>query len=158
VTIITRRMALAGAVGFLCLLALGASLHGLIPSVDPDAVDFSRVAPAKGRVLLCPRDLCAEADGEPPLFSIPAARLTEKLRAVALSEARTREVPLGVPNQLRFVQVSPVLRLEDVIDVRIIPRSSGASTLALLGRPASSLLDFGKSEGRLQRWIEGIAR
>ncbi len=154
----TRRVALAAAAGFLCLLVMGLAVHWLTPTIDPDAVDFSRVEPAKGRVLLCPKDLCARSDGEAPLFSVSAIRLREKLRAVALSEPRMREVPLDIPDQLRFVQVSPVLRLEDVIDVRIIPRSSGASTLALLGRPASSLLDFGKSEGRLQRWIEGLAR
>lgn len=153
-----RRPLLWGAAGlFLGLLLLLLHRPGL-SAVDPDAVDFDRVGAGPGRYLICPPDLCASRDEEAPLFTVPAERLTQKLRASLLAEPRLREVPLSVPHHLRFVETSSVLQLDRVIDVRILPRSSGASTLAVLGRPASPLLDHGATRARLQRLTEAIAR
>jgi hypothetical protein len=149
---------LLGAAGLFFVVLLLILHRATLGSVDPDPVDFERLNVGQGRYLICPRDICPGHDEEPPLFTISAERLMQKLRAVALAEPRLREVALPMPNQLRFIETSSLLRIETVIDVRIIARSSGASTLAMLGRPASPVLDFGATRQRMTRWLEGIAR
>ncbi len=153
-----RRPLLWGAAGLFCLALLLGLYRVSLSSIDPDAVDFDRVGVGPGRYLICPPDLCASRDEEAPLLTISAERLTQKLRTAAVTELGMREVALPVPNQLRFIETSSVLRPERVIDVRILQRSSGASTFAMLGRPGSRLLDFGATHARLQRLMAAIAR
>ena len=58
------------------------------------------------------------------------------------------------PDRLRFVQASLLLRLPDVIDVRIVARGSGTATLALYSRGAFGLADFGDNRERVARWLD----
>ena len=154
-----RRPLLLGAAGlFVVLLVLLLGHRLSLRGVDPDAVDFDRVTVGAGRYLICPANLCQSRDEEAPVLTISAQRLTQKLRAVAVDELKMREVALPVENQFRFVDVSPVLRFERVIDVRIIARSSGASTFAILARPASPAFDLAATRARMERLLEGIAR
>ena len=134
---------------------LGAAL-GDVGDLGP--VDFATVRPRFGAALLCPPDLCVAAQGAAasPLFTISAEKLTAKLRRVALAEWGLAELPAPGPDHLRFVRRSAILRLPDVIDARIVSRSSGAATLALYSRPALGLLDFGANRRRLERWVEAL--
>ncbi len=153
-----RRPLLVGAAGLFVLLLVLLGHRLTLRSVDPDAVDFERVGVGAGRYLICPANLCKSRDEEAPVLTISAQRLAQKLRAVAVDELKMREVVLPVENQFRFVDVSPVMRFERVIDVRIIPRSSGASTFAILARPASPSFDLAATRARMERLLEGIAR
>lgn len=109
--------------------------------------------------LLCPAGVCprARSEGEPPVFTISAERLAGKLRAAALAEPRTTELPAAT-GHLRFAQRSFLLRYPDVIDVLIVPRSSGASTLALWSRSAVGRSDLGVNRARLERWLAALAQ
>ena len=134
---------------------LGAALGG---AGDLGPVDFTTVRPRFGSALICPPDLCVGTPGAvaSPLFTISAERLTAKLRRVALAEWGLEELPASGPDHLRFVRRSAILRLPDVIDARIVSRSSGAATPALYSRPALGLLDFGANRRRLERWMEAL--
>jgi uncharacterized protein (DUF1499 family) len=125
---------------------------------DLGAADFPTLTRRWGDGLLCPPDLCAAAQAPlaPPVFTISAERLTQRLRRVALAEWGLVELPAARPDHLRFVKRSALLRLPDVIDARIIARSSGAATLALYARPAVGLLDFGANRRRLERWLQAL--
>ncbi len=125
---------------------------------DLGSADFTTLTRRHGDALLCPADLCATTQAAliPPVFTISAERLTAKLRRVALVEWGLEEQPATGANQLRFVRRSAILRLPDVIDARIIPRSSGAATLALSARPAVGLLDIGANRRLLERWIAAL--
>ena len=127
---------------------------------DLGPTDFVALTRRPGAALICPPDLCAATAGaeSPPVFTISAERLTAKLRRVALAEPGVEELPAVGPDHLRFVRRSALLRLPDVIDGRILPRSSGASTLALHARPAMGLLDFGANRRRLERWMEALGQ
>lgn len=153
-----RRPLWIGTAGLFCLALLFSLYRASFVSIDPDPVDFDRVGIGKGRYLICPADLCASRDEETALLTISAERMTQKLRAAALAMPHMREVALPVANQLRFIETSPVLGMERVIDVRIVPRSSGASTFAMLGRPANALLDFGATQRRIRELTEALAR
>jgi uncharacterized protein (DUF1499 family) len=133
---------------------------------DLGPVDFARLAPRlgdalrPGDALLCPPDLCpgAAATAAPPVFTISAERLAAKLRRYALREVGVEELPAAGADHLRFVRRSLILRLPDVIDARILPRSSGASTVALYSRPVVGGLDFGANRARMERWMEALSQ
>ena len=111
--------------------------------------------------LICPAEFCprARADAEPAVFTTPAAGLREKLRRAALAEPRTVELDTGdEANRLRFVQRSLLLRYPDVVDVLIVPRSSGAATLAIYSRSLVGRSDFGVNRARVERWLEALSR
>ena len=111
--------------------------------------------------LVCPAEVCprAKPDFEPPVFPVPADRLLAAARAVALAEPRTLDLYVGADaRRLRFVQRSLLLRYPDVVDVLIIPRGDGASTLAMWSRSAVGRRDFGVNRARLERWLAAIAR
>ena len=127
-------------------------------SEDLDPVDFATLVRRGNRTdgLACPAELskAATVDFDPSVFTISADRLTTKLRSIALGEPRTRELEQPAPDRLRFVQASLLLRLPDVIDVRIVARGSGTATLALYSRGAFGLADFGDNRERVARWLD----
>ena len=127
---------------------------------DLGPTDFAVLSRRHGSALICPPDLCAAIAGAdaPPVFTISAERLAAKLRRVALAEPGVAELPDSTPDHLRFVRRSAMLRLPDVMDARFLPRSSGASTLALYARPAMGLLDFGANRRRLERWMAALSQ
>ncbi len=127
---------------------------------DLGPVDFATLAPRSGAALYCPPDFCPAAEGAlpAPVFTISAERLAAKLRRYAQGDVGVEELPAEGPDHLRFIHRSLILRLPDVIDARIVARSSGAATLALYSRPAMGALDFGSGRARMERWIEALSR
>jgi uncharacterized protein (DUF1499 family) len=110
--------------------------------------------------LVCMPDDCpqARADVTPPVFTIPAARLRDKLLAGLREEAGLTRLPDVSDLHLRFVQHSHFLRLPDLVDVVVLPRSSGAATLALYSRSGLGGPDLGVNRDRVERWLEYIGR
>ena len=127
---------------------------------DFGPTDFATLTRRPGDALLCPPDLClaTQADAVPPVFTMSAPQLAARLRTYASAEIGVEELPAVGPEHLRFVRRSLILRLPDVIDARILPRSSGAATLALYARPVLSAFDFGASRVRMERWMDGLAQ
>jgi uncharacterized protein (DUF1499 family) len=130
---------------------------------DASPVEFSTLTrrASPNDALICPVNVCpkASADSEPPVFTISAEALRQKVRATALSEARTSEIATGASDAtLRFVQRSLLLRYPDIIDVLIVPKSSGASTLAMYSRSLVGRSDLGVNRARLERWLGAISR
>ena len=130
---------------------------------DSRTVDFANLVrrSSPNDALICPADVCpkAQADFDPPVFTVPADRLRERLHAAARGEARTSELGLGGPvDRLRFVQRSLLLGFPDVIDVLIVTRGSGASTVALYSRSLVGRRDFGVNRARIERWLAAISK
>ena len=127
---------------------------------DFGPADFATLTRRPGDALFCPPDLCAAALGAvaSPVFTISAPRLAAKLRRYALAEVGVEELPAPGPDALRFAHRSLVLRLPEVIDVRIVSRSSGTASLALYARPVLATLDFGANRARMERWMEALGQ
>ncbi len=129
-------------------------------ALDLGPVDFATLTPPPGTALICPADICPAASQAipSPVFTISAERLATKLRRYALGEVGVEEAPADEPGRLRFVHRSLLLRLPEVIDARIVARSSGAASVALYARPVIGALDFGASRARMERWMEALSR
>jgi uncharacterized protein (DUF1499 family) len=174
VTLASRRGLLAGA-ALLVLAALvaalsGASEFGVWQTIgaatgtrrDLGPIDFATLTrrASRNEALACPPEACPEAraDVTPPVFTIAATRLREKLLAGIDGEPRLTRLADVSDLHLRFVQRSLWLRFPDVVDVLILPRSSGAATLALYSRSAMGGPDIGVNRDRIERWLETIGR
>lgn len=130
---------------------------------DSRPADFAQLErrTSPNDALICPAGICprAAADIEPPVYTIPAERLREKLRTAALKEPRVQELRSDPePNRLRFVQRSALLRYPDVIDVLVVPHGNGASTLAIWSRSLVGRRDFGVNRARVERWLEALSK
>ena len=108
--------------------------------------------------LACLPETCpqARADVSPPLFTVSAARLAEKLRTALRNEPRVTELAPVNDLHLRFLQRSALMRYPDLVDVLIVPRSSGAATLAIYSRSAVGRSDLGVNRARIERWLSYI--
>jgi uncharacterized protein (DUF1499 family) len=128
---------------------------------DSGPIDFATLTRRKtpNDALVCPPGTCprAKADAEPPAFTINAQRLAEKMRDVALADARVQRLDDGSrPDVLRFVQRSALMRYPDIVDIRIIPLSAGAATLAIYSRSLVGSSDLGVNRKRVERWLAGL--
>jgi uncharacterized protein (DUF1499 family) len=127
---------------------------------DLGPIDFAALTrrSTPNDALACLPEICpqARADVAPPLFTIPAADLREKLRTSLRDESRLTELAAVDDLHLRFVQRSLLMRFPDIIDVVIVPRSSGVSTLALYSRSAVGRSDLGVNRARIERWLAYI--
>lgn len=162
------------ALGVVALFALGAAMSGAGAEFgfwqalgratgtrdDLGAVDFAKLTrrSSPNDALIHPPGAGAAADAEAPVFNMSAARLADALRAVALAEPRTLELPGAGGGRLRFVQRSFLMRYPDVIDVLVIARDDGTSTLALYSRSAVGHSDLGVNRARLERWLAALKR
>ena len=108
--------------------------------------------------LACLPETCpqARADISPPLFTVSATRLAEKLRTALRNEPRVTELAPVNDLHLRFVQRSALMLYPDLVDVLIVPRSSGAATLAIYSRSAVGRSDLGVNRARIERWLSYI--
>jgi uncharacterized protein (DUF1499 family) len=109
--------------------------------------------------LICPEGVCprARADETPPIFDIPAPQLGETLRRAILAEPRMEALPTPSPDRLRFAQRSFLMRYPDIVDILVLPRGEGRSTVALYSRSAVGHSDLGVNRARLRRWLAAIA-
>ncbi len=129
------------------------SLYG---SPDLGPVDFAtlkrRTTP--NDALICPRDVCPQAqpDSEPPVFSVPTARLRSLVSEAALSEPGTTLIDRG-PEQDRYLVRTRLMRFPDTVVVQVFDRGQDGSTLALYSRSQVGRSDFGVNRRRIERWV-----
>lgn len=111
--------------------------------------------------LVCPAAHClnAKPDEEPRVYPLAPDALLARLKAVALAEPDTKELP-GAPGKsaARFVQYTQLMRYPDTIDVAVIPVGADRSTLALYSRSLVGRKDFGVNRARLTRWLAALDR
>ena len=127
-------------------------------SSDLGPVDFTALVRRRtpNDALACPRDLCpAQADFEPPVFPVPAARLRALLSEAALSEPNTVLVE-STPTQDRYLVRTRLMRFPDTVVAEALARGEEHSTLALYSRSQIGRSDFGVNRGRLERWVARI--
>lgn len=107
--------------------------------------------------LFCPLGYCpnAQPDSEPKLYAMPPADLLARLKAIALAEPRTRELPGAPANGARFLQHTRLMRFPDTIDVAVLPAGAN-STLAIYSRSLIGRKDFGVNRGRIMRWLAAL--
>jgi uncharacterized protein (DUF1499 family) len=107
--------------------------------------------------LAAPPSVCghARADVIPPDFPVSATRLRALLAEVAASEANTEAVEIDRTSDLqdRYVARSRVFRLPDLVDVKVIDRGEGRSTVAIYSRSLLGGFDFGVNRSRVRRWL-----
>jgi uncharacterized protein (DUF1499 family) len=130
-------------------------------SADLGPIDFAslRRPKASNNALVAPPSVCghARADLMPPDFPVSAARLHAIVSEVAAEEANTELVYADPKHeQDRYVVRSRILRFPDTVNVKIIDRGEGRSTLALYSRSQVGRGDFGVNRKRLQRWLKRI--
>jgi uncharacterized protein (DUF1499 family) len=109
--------------------------------------------------LVCTPETCgAKPDLVPPLYTIPAAELRRRLTALILSDSDAEQVAAadGAHGD-RFVVRTRWLRFPDTVDVLVLPRGDGVSTLALYSRSLVGRGDMGVNRRRLERWLASPA-
>jgi uncharacterized protein (DUF1499 family) len=106
--------------------------------------------------LLAPGNLTpARTDGPAPEFAVPADRLIDAFRKVALSQPRTVETGFDRQlNQAEFVQRSRIFRFPDTLTARAVPLAPDRAALALYSRARYGIRDFGVNRVRVHYWLE----
>lgn len=142
-----------GGVGWLWGAAFG--------PVDQGPVDFASLKRrgTPNDSLVCGPDVCrAPPDLVPPLYAFPADELRRRLTAVILSDGDAEQVAKAEgAHGDRFVVRTPWLRFPDTVDVLVLPRGEGLSTLALYSRSLVGRGDLGANRRRLERWLAAPA-
>jgi uncharacterized protein (DUF1499 family) len=127
---------------------------------DLGAVTFTTLVrrQSPNDALVAPADACAQAkpDKEPPVFPVPAERLRSLVAAVAWEERGTTILEQGTGPQDRYLVRSLLFRFPDTVNVEVLERGEGRSTLALYARSQIGRKDFGANRRRLERWLAGI--
>lgn len=92
-----------------------------------------------------------------PLYHVPAARLFDAIRAIALSQPRTY-VAATYPDQLQahFVARSAVFNFPDLITAQVQPAGPDTSTLVLYSRSVYGRSDLGVNRRRLVGWLAAL--
>ena len=139
------------------LAVLLAALGIAACSADTVGIEFATlVRPSSPNTyLVCPRDRCAAApDEDGPIYTVPAAQLFERARAILSAEPRT-EVVQEQPELLRLVLVqrSAFFRFPDTITLQAFPLPDGSSTLAMYSQSNYGYGDFGVNKDRVRAWI-----
>jgi uncharacterized protein (DUF1499 family) len=129
------------------------------PDLGP--VDFGnlRRPKAPNNALAAPPSVCAHARADiiPPDFPVSAARLRSIVAEVAADEPNTELVHADPKDeQDRYLVRTRFLRFPDTVDVKVIDRGEGRSTLALYSRSQIGRADFGVNRKRVQRWLDRI--
>ena len=107
--------------------------------------------------LICPAGRCphAKSNSEPKVYAMTPGDLLARLKAIALAEPDTRELPGAPDNAARFLQQTKLMRFPDTIDVAVL--SIGAnSTLAIYSRSLLGRKDFGVNRARITRWLAAL--
>lgn len=155
----TRTAILACLIGFGVLFAVRENLWVMMAGpADQGAVDFATLtrSPKPNNYLLCPKDLCAEADAAAPVFALSAEELRGAFRDALKNEPDlTRMDESGTAE--RYVQKTALMRYPDTISVRYIPLTASTSTLAIYSRSLIGRSDFGVNKARVERWMAALS-
>jgi uncharacterized protein (DUF1499 family) len=130
------------------------------PDLGP--VDFARIERRRtpNDALACPEGLCgaAAADVPAPVYSVPPERLRAIVAEVASEEPGTEAVVSDDGLQDRYVVRTRLMRFPDTVNVWIVDRGEGRSTLALYSRSQIGVSDFGVNRARVESWLRRIGQ
>ncbi|MBD2746576.1 DUF1499 domain-containing protein [Microvirga sp. BT688] len=133
--------------------------QGVFGSPDLGSVDFATLKRRTNPndALICSADVCpqAQADAQPPVFPVPAARLRSIVSEVALAEPGTSLLDRG-PQQDRYLVRTRLMRFPDTVVMQVFDRGEDASTLAVYSRSQIGRSDFGVNRRRLERWVARV--
>lgn len=110
--------------------------------------------------LVCNETLCQKAQEihrVAPVYDLPAQKLAEAFKAIALSQPRTKlleEGSVGEGYGFEFVQRSFLMRFPDFVSVQVVPVSEASATLAIYSRSKYGYSDLGVNEKRITNWLE----
>jgi uncharacterized protein (DUF1499 family) len=128
---------------------------------DLGAVDFRTLVrrTRPNDALICPRDHCPNAvpEREPPAWPVAARQIRTTVSAVAGAEPGTTLLE-DRGAALRFLVRSRLFRFPDTVNVEIISRPGGETTVALYSRSLIGRTDFGANRRRLERWLTEVDR
>jgi uncharacterized protein (DUF1499 family) len=133
--------------------------------VDSGLVDFAALRRRRGRsdALASPPGICANAPADfiSPDFPVATGRLRAIVAEIAAAEPNTELVMSDSRHEYdRYVAHSRLLHFPDTIDVKIISRGEGRSTLAIYSRSEIAGrfggYDFGVNRKRIGRWLARI--
>ncbi|HEV2560160.1 MAG TPA: DUF1499 domain-containing protein [Microvirga sp.] len=154
-------LALAAAASFLVWRAGGFERAYAAAFGPPDLgpVDFTRIERRRtpNDALACPEGLCGAAVDIPaPVYPVPPERLRAIVAEVAAEEPGTEMVVSDDGLQDRYVVRTRLMRYPDTVNVEILDRGGGRSTLALYSRSQIGVSDFGVNRARVERWLRRI--
>ena len=127
---------------------------------DLGPTDFTHIRPAKtpNRFLVCPENYCAaQPDLVATTYPVEAADLKQTLRDIITDMPGTLVVPGPAPDDIRFVQRTPMLRFPDTVSVRVIDtQGQPGSTLAIYSRSQIGRSDLGVNRKRVTNLLDSL--
>jgi uncharacterized protein (DUF1499 family) len=141
----------------LLLPACGAEGAGGLPT--PSLMDMMRIErPTTPNTFLAgPTDMNPRPDAAIAPFTVPAAELFAKARALFDDLARTyvaAEFP--AQRQVHYVVRSKLMNYPDLVTVQVNDAEAGRSTLAIWSRSVYGRSDFGVNRQRTEAWIAAL--
>ena len=148
---LTRAVILAGLIGLAVLFTAREQIWVLLAGpADQGAVDFAELSRTgkPNDYLLCPPDLCADADAPAPVFEASGETLLEATLALVAEDVVGEE---GFA--FRYVARTKLMRFPDTVSIRIIPLGETQSTLAIYSRSLIGHSDLGANRTRVEALI-----
>jgi uncharacterized protein (DUF1499 family) len=156
---LTRAAILAGLIGLALLFAAREQIWVILAGpADQGAVDFANITRSgkPNDFLMCPKDLCADADAQAPVFPLSADELRAALHASLQNEPHLTRMDETTSAE-RYVQKTALMRFPDTISVRFIALSATTSTIAIYSRSRLGYSDLGVNKARVERWVAALS-
>lgn len=121
---------------------------------DQGAVAFGAVARTgqPNDWLICPQDLCANADAQAPVFAIPASALQARITEVMAARPNATAVAAN-----RWVERTAIMAFPDTVQVDAIALGDSQSTIAAYSRSLIGYSDMGTNRARLEAIVTATA-
>jgi uncharacterized protein (DUF1499 family) len=136
-------------------------LERLFGPIQREPVDFAtlQLKPSPNQYLVCPPGLCrAQAHAESPEFDVSVEELRAAWFRVMQRQPRVTLLSSDPDKQqYEYQALTPVIHFPDAVTVRLLPASSGKSTLAIYSRSHYGYGDLGENRRRVQGWLEQLA-
>ncbi|MDP4823997.1 MAG: DUF1499 domain-containing protein [Aestuariivirgaceae bacterium] len=155
-------MTLARAAILACLLGLGLLFAAreqiwvlLAGPADQGAVDFANITRSgkPNDYLLCPPDLCANADAQAPVFAASGETLLKATLALVAENVIGEE---GFA--FRYVTRTPLMRFPDTVSIRILELGETQATLGIYSRSLIGHSDLGANRARVETLIARLQK
>jgi uncharacterized protein (DUF1499 family) len=125
----------------------------------PTLMDMSQIQRpgSPNTALAAPSGTSPTPDIVTPVFPVPATRLYDVVRAVAMGQPRTylaAEYP--AERQIHFVARSAVFNFPDLVTAQVADAGSDSSTLIVYSRSVYGHGDLGVNRQRLNTWLNAL--
>jgi uncharacterized protein (DUF1499 family) len=147
---------LAWLIGFVLPACAAAGTQGLPP---PQPIDMHRIErPASPNTALAgPAGFAPPPDVVTPTYQLPAARLSDAVRAVAAAQPRTfLAADYAAEHQTHWVVRSAVFNFPDLVTAQVTDVGPDSSTLVLYSRNVYGHSDLGVNRQRLDDWLAAL--